>query len=62
MKLDNVGVAQYFQNADFSRHPLDIGLFHNFVFLEGFNGDFFISQNMGCQPHFPEGSLADAFT
>ena len=48
IKLDDVGVTQNFQYTDFSSDSLDIGLLHDFIFLQGFNGDFFIRKDMGC--------------
>jgi hypothetical protein len=60
VELDDVGVSQYFEDADLASHSFDIGLLHNFVLLQGFNGNFFVGEDMHPEPDLPEGALANA--
>ena len=56
-----MGMANLFQNGDFSVDPVDVGLIFNFVFFQYFDGDFVASYNMGALLDFSKGSLALGF-
>ena len=43
IELNDVRMAKNFEDADFPGDAFDVGLFDNFLFLEGFNGDLLVS-------------------
>ena len=59
VELDEVGVAEDFEDADFASDAFDIRLFDNFLFLKGLDGDFFFSEDVGAEFDFAEGALTD---
>jgi hypothetical protein len=58
--LDDVGVSQNFEDADFSGDAFNIRLLYDFLFLEGLHGDFLVSGNMDGEADFAESALTDA--
>ncbi len=59
VELDDVGMAEDFEDANFASDAFDIGLFDNFLFLKGFDGDFFLSEDVGAKFDFTESAFAD---
>lgn len=59
VELNDVGMAQNFEDADLSGNSFDVRLFDNFLFLKGFDGDFFFGQNVGAEFNFAESTFTD---
>ena len=59
IELDDVGVAEDFEDADLTGDAFDVGLFDDFLFLQGFDGDFLLGEDVGAEFDFTEGALAD---
>ena len=59
--MDDVGVPQYFQDADLTRDPLDVCLFDYLLFLESLNGHFLTGGDVDAEPHLAESALSDGF-
>lgn len=62
VELDDVGVTEDFEDTYFTGDAFDVRLFNDFLFLEGFYGDFFFSENVRAQLDFAEGAFADGAT
>ena len=45
-QLDDVGVANEFQNVDFPRDPLDVSGVANLLLLQHLDCDFFLGRNV----------------
>jgi hypothetical protein len=58
--LDDVGVAQYFEDADLSGDSFDVGLFDDLLLLEGFDCDFLVGGEVYAETYLAEGAFADA--
>ena len=54
-------MAYNLQNVDLSRYTFNVGLIFNLVFFEDFNGYFLTSDQVGSEPNFSEGALAQGF-
>jgi hypothetical protein len=61
VELDDVGVAQYFEDADLASDAFDVGLLDYFLFLEGFDCDFLVCGDVDAETYFSESALAYAF-
>ena len=59
IKLDDVGMSNYFENVDFTSYSLDIWLIFNFVFLQNLNSNFFSSNEMSSKSNFTKSSLSE---
>ena len=59
VELDDVGMAEYFEDADFAGDTFDVWLFDNFLFLEGFDGHLFLGEDVSAQFDFAESTFAD---
>ena len=60
VELDDVGMPQHFQDADFPCHSLYVRLLHYLLLLEGLNCHLLSSGKMDSQPHLTESALSDA--
>jgi hypothetical protein len=58
VQLDDVRVADEFQDVDFPAHSLYIGHIHDLVFLQDFDCHLLAGQGVDAQLHLAEGALA----
>jgi hypothetical protein len=58
VELDDVGVTQYFEDADLPSNSLDIGLLNYLFFLEGLDCDLLSGGDVRGEADFAEGALA----
>lgn len=58
VKLDDIGVPKYFEDADLSGDSLYVCLFNNFLFLEGFDSHLHLCRSVDPQSDFPKCPLA----
>jgi len=58
IELNDVGVPNYLQNLDLSRHALNVCLVRDLVLLQDFDGHALPCQSVSPQPHLPKRSLA----
>ena len=62
VELDDVGVTEDFKDADLSSDSFDVGLFYDFLFLKGFDGDFLLSENVCTKLDLTERTFSNGGT
>lgn len=61
VELDDVGMADKFENVDLSVDPFNIGNVDYFFFFEDLDGDFFAGGSVSCKFDFAECALSQCF-
>ena len=59
VKLDDIWMANLFQDVNLARHSLYIRFIFDFVLFQDFNCDKFIRDCMRPDSHFSKGSLTE---
>ena len=62
VELDDVRMSDYLQDVDLSRHPVDIRLVLDLVFLKNLDGDLLACDQMRAEAHLTESALAERAT
>ena len=58
VELYNVGMPEYFEDADLPGDSLHVSLFNDLVLFENLDSYFLFSSDVSSQLHFSKGALA----
>lgn len=62
VELDDVRVSQDLQDTYLARDPFDVGLLHDFLFLQGLDGHLRLRGDVHPQSHLAERALSDCLS